>query len=170
MTEHRDLAKEHSHFDYRWEYADATARLAATGFIAGEVKLLALQLDDNSTWRLTNHSPITWLFIGGGGGVGYEVETLTYTDTANEIAGPLATDPTDVTKSNLFPIFGIPQDYVKDFTIRKVTGGSVPGYYICISPTSTAPGGGWFDGGSNPGSGIQNVLENGDKVRVAYQA
>ncbi len=99
---------------------------------------------------------------------GYEVDQLTYTDTANEIIGPLTSTPSELPSVNLNIMTGVQQEYIMDYTVRQVTGGSVPGYYVCISPTSTAPGGGSFLGGSNPGSGIQNVLSNGDKVRVSY--
>lgn len=46
---------------WTYDYADATARLAATGFDAGDVNKVAIQRDDNSLWLLTSYSPITWL-------------------------------------------------------------------------------------------------------------
>lgn len=48
------------HIPYNWSYADSTARLAASGFVAAEVGKLARQLDDNSLWMLTDESPVTW--------------------------------------------------------------------------------------------------------------
>jgi len=47
-----------------WEYANAAARMAATGFDANDVYRLARQLDDSQMFILTNHSPITWKDIG----------------------------------------------------------------------------------------------------------
>lgn len=55
----RNLQKAHN-----WEYADATAREAATGFTSADLKKLALQLDDMSLWVLTNDSPVTWVRVG----------------------------------------------------------------------------------------------------------
>src|SRR5262245_44426077 len=67
------------HVPYNWTYADSTARLAATGFVAGDVGKLALQSSDNSLWMLTATTP-TWqaqsaspitinVLIDGGGSV-----------------------------------------------------------------------------------------------------
>ena len=49
-----------------YQYADATARLAATGFTAADVGKIARQdLPAPPTfWLLTNHSPITWEQFG----------------------------------------------------------------------------------------------------------
>lgn len=44
----------------QWTYANQAARLAATGFIAGDIGKFALQLSDATVWRLTGYSPITW--------------------------------------------------------------------------------------------------------------
>jgi hypothetical protein len=53
------------HRSYAWEYADATARTAAIGFVPVDVGKAARQLDSNSIWMLTDDSPITWVQIGG---------------------------------------------------------------------------------------------------------
>jgi hypothetical protein len=50
---------------YRWTYADAAARTAATGFVAADVGAMALQLDNASLWLLTDESPITWVALAG---------------------------------------------------------------------------------------------------------
>ena len=55
------------HVPYNWSYADAAARGAATGLVAGDVGKLARQLDDNSLWLLTATTP-TWVAVGGAGG------------------------------------------------------------------------------------------------------
>ncbi len=44
-----------------YEYANAAARLAATGFDAGDKYKTALQLDDGSRWVLTSIAPIIWV-------------------------------------------------------------------------------------------------------------
>ena len=50
------------HVPHQWEYANAAARMAATGFLATDVKKLALQLDTNRLWQLTAIVP-TWVAI-----------------------------------------------------------------------------------------------------------
>jgi hypothetical protein len=66
-VEHKDAAINKRHAPHNWEYADETAREAATGFTADDVGKLARQLDDNSLWMLTDDSPATWQEVGGGG-------------------------------------------------------------------------------------------------------
>jgi hypothetical protein len=61
---HKDLNDGDIHLVYTWEYADATARLAATGFVAGDVGKLAKQASDSTLWMLTDDSPITWVVLG----------------------------------------------------------------------------------------------------------
>lgn len=48
-----------------WEYADASARTGATGLVAADVGKAAKQLDNDTFWVLTNHSPVTWTQLGG---------------------------------------------------------------------------------------------------------
>lgn len=48
------------HVIHAFEYADAAAREAATGFAAADVGKAALQLDTKAFWILTDESPITW--------------------------------------------------------------------------------------------------------------
>lgn len=54
------------HAMHNWEYANATARAAATGFVASDIHRIALQKDNNSLWILTATTP-TWQFMGSGG-------------------------------------------------------------------------------------------------------
>lgn len=94
-------------------------------------------------------------------------EVLSYSDVVNKVIGPLATPPV-VSEAMLTLLGGLTQEIAIDFTIRQVTGGSAPGYYVCISTTSSAPGGGTFLSGINPTVGIETQLDSGDKVLVAY--
>jgi len=98
---------------------------------------------------------------------GLSVRQYTYTDTINGVIGPLTIPTLTLSNVLLHPIDGILQQYGIDFTIRSVTGGSAPGYYVCIDPMSTAPGGGSFSGGSNPSvTDLYILLEDGDVVQV----
>lgn len=93
-------------------------------------------------------------------------ETLVYTDDTNKVIGPLTLVPV-TSELSMWIIGGIGQEYGVDFTVRQVTGGSAPGYYVCIDTGSTAPGGGTFLSGSNPTTGIDQLI-SGDKVRTVY--
>tara|TARA_Y100001978_G_scaffold197460_1_gene208374 strand:+ start:15 stop:719 length:705 start_codon:yes stop_codon:yes gene_type:complete len=62
---HRTFSGEQVHVAHSYEYADATARANATGFVSTDLKKLALQLDDNSLWMLIGVEP-TWKRVGGG--------------------------------------------------------------------------------------------------------
>jgi hypothetical protein len=66
---HKDLEIGEIHRLQCLEYANATLRGAATGFLATDVGRVAKQTDDNSFWLLTNYSPITWVLISGGAGL-----------------------------------------------------------------------------------------------------
>lgn len=48
------------HSPIAYEYANAAARLAATGFVAADVGKFAHQLDTHYVYMLIDYSPITW--------------------------------------------------------------------------------------------------------------
>lgn len=56
---HKSAALGDMHKAHNWEYANATARNAATGFVSADVGKLARQTDDNTLWMLTATTP-TW--------------------------------------------------------------------------------------------------------------
>lgn len=95
---------------------------------------------------------------------GVRVFEFTYSDTTNKVLGPLSETPSGISESMLFG-GRLMQDYSVDYTLREVLGGTNPGWYVCVSTTSTAPGGGVFSGGVNPGTGIV-VIEVGDTFRL----
>ncbi len=65
MPSHKHLQPNNIHIQHAWEYANSTARLAATGFIQTDLYKIAIQTDDNSTWMLTDYVARTWKKIGG---------------------------------------------------------------------------------------------------------
>lgn len=99
------------------------------------------------------------------------VETITYTDVTNMII-KLTRSPIEVNDSIEFtPFDGTDQEWGVDYTVREVincTTSSNNGFYICISPLSTAPDGGSFNGSINPTIGIAMVLESGDSGKASY--
>lgn len=64
--EHVDIPPGEIHKPHNYEYADATARLAATGFVVGDVGKLALQLSDTTYWILSAMTP-AWVSLGATG-------------------------------------------------------------------------------------------------------
>ncbi len=82
MTEHFELSGDNIHVPYTWEYADTTAREAATGFASADIGKLARQLDNNSLWMLTAITP-TWVAIGGAGGSAGSMVLLESHDASN---------------------------------------------------------------------------------------
>lgn len=51
------------HIIHAYEYANAAARIAATGLTTGSIGKAALQVDEKSWWVLSNHSPVTWISL-----------------------------------------------------------------------------------------------------------
>jgi hypothetical protein len=121
-------------------------------------------------YYLSNFSPLAWSPLGTGGSAPglYRQEQLVYTDVVNKVVGPLSEVPATPEEVTLVPIGGPPQDYGLDYTVREVVGGASPGWYLCVDPLSTAPGGGSFGSGSNPTVGIADLLSSGDVVQVTY--
>lgn len=62
---HQNIPIGFIHVAHNWEYADSAARLAATGFVSGDLKKLALQLDTNALYILTATTP-TWVPVNSG--------------------------------------------------------------------------------------------------------
>jgi hypothetical protein len=98
----------------------------------------------------------------------YHAETITYTDSTHKVFGPLDETPYPPGATALVLLGGVMQEYGVDFTAREVGGGSAPGWYLCVGTGSTAPGGGSFIGGTNPGTGIDSLLVVGDKAVTMY--
>lgn len=70
MGHHAELVgPQGNHVAHDFEYADTAAREAATGLVAGDLKKLALQLDNNTLWILTATTP-TWVTVTGSGSGG----------------------------------------------------------------------------------------------------
>ncbi|MFZ4537168.1 hypothetical protein [Propionivibrio sp.] len=57
---HVNILPADRHGPFSYIYADATAREAASGLVAGDVGKLALQLSDSTLWVVAGTSPISW--------------------------------------------------------------------------------------------------------------
>ena len=187
MSWHSDSGPVDAHAIQSWVYdtiADRDAHNPSEGetdpITAADAALrrVCLVRSPFGFYSLSNFGPITWTPFGGNASIPWtsvtgkpgdfsRAELLTYTDTANKVIGPLATPPV-VNELSLWPLGGVVQEYGVDFTVRQVTGGGAPGYYICLSTSSTAPGGGTFLSGSNPSTGIDTLLSSGDKTQAVY--
>lgn len=94
------------HTIHNWEYADATARLAAV-LTSDDLFKIALQIDDNSLWMLVDESPLTWASLGA---VTDDHILSVISDSVLAGAGLHATDnagPFDRT-------FSVDDDYIED--------------------------------------------------------
>lgn len=64
MATHRSLTPEQNHVISSWEVADQAARLAITP-LSTDAGKLCWQKSNDSMWVLKNHSPVTWVEVGG---------------------------------------------------------------------------------------------------------
>ena len=70
---HKEIPVGDRHAAHSFEYADAAARLAATGLVSTDIHKFGLQLDDGTYWRLVSISPLTWVEFGAKGADGTSV-------------------------------------------------------------------------------------------------
>lgn len=82
MPEHVEIATGEIHISHNYEYADATAREAATGFVSADLGKIAQQQDNDSYWVLVDAAPI-WVRISVGAIVNAQTGT-TYTVLAKD--------------------------------------------------------------------------------------
>lgn len=100
--EHAELPADGAqiHVPHNWEYADAAARTAATGFVLLDLYKLALQLDDLSLWQLTDIAPL-WQQVGASAATTSTPGSVQLATTAEAGTGTNATKA--VVPSGLFP-------------------------------------------------------------------
>src|SRR5690606_25629510 len=72
MSNHSNLGLGDIHRFANWEYATASARMAATGFTADDIGKIAKQTDNNTFWELTAVTP-AWSQIGGGSNIQLDI-------------------------------------------------------------------------------------------------
>lgn len=99
MAEHDVAPLGERHPIHNWEYTDAAARIAATGFIPADVTKWAKQLDDGTYWELTDDSPVTWVQRTG----------ITTAGTPFEMVVACSDEDTPITTGTTKIIFRIPR-------------------------------------------------------------
>lgn len=117
------------HIIHAYEYANAAARTAATGFVAAEVGKVARQLNDNTFWVLVNHSPVTWGAVTGSGGTGVGLEIKEESGTLGNklklnFVGPTilaVTDGGDATQANVTVKPSYVQSVFNDLAVDTTT-------------------------------------------------
>lgn len=60
---HKDLLAPEVHQPFSYEYANAAARLGATGFVAADIGKWARQTDDDTAWMLVATTPVWKGFV-----------------------------------------------------------------------------------------------------------
>ncbi len=84
---HRHLTQGDIHTIAEWVYADDTARLAATGFVAADLYKMAYQISSGTPWLLTGYSPITWTELAAGSSPNFDkVQVAVIKSTAGTLA------------------------------------------------------------------------------------
>ena len=127
MPEHVDAPLGEIHIPHNYEYANAAARLAATGFAAGDVGKLARQTDDNTLWMLTDDSPVTWLQVGGGGTLANDsvanaaLANMAQGTVKGRASGAGTGDPTDLSAAQVKTILAIVPGDVTGFDTQVRT-------------------------------------------------
>lgn len=135
MTLHRDVALGERHPAHNWEYADAAARTAATGFVPADVGKWARQLDNNTFWVLTDDSPVTWASVGGSS---YDAEQ------ARDDVGAALTDSTSIAWTKDDPgntlTAAVILEWLQDTVAAILTGGSHSGITVAYDDTGGTVG------------------------------
>jgi hypothetical protein len=153
---HANSAGDNVHTPFAFVYADSTARLAATGFVAGDVNKLALQLSDATAWLLTDDSPITWAQIGGSN----------YTDEqAQDAIGAMIADTNtiDMTYTDATP--ELKADVKQQMSITSDASG------LKLSGDAASPGNNKVYGTSGSGTkGWKDDPTGGAGITVQYPA
>lgn len=143
--QHKDIATTERHAAHSYEYADSTARLAASGFVSGDVGKLALQLSDSTFWVLSATTP-TWTAVGGAGS--------SYTHPANHPPSIITQDASNrfVTDSEKSTWNGKQAALVSGTNIKTINGTTILG-----SGDLTVAG-----GGGGTGDVVSNTSTSAD--------
>ena len=129
QRQHRDSQLGQRHSVHNWEYADAAARTAATGFGPSDVHKLALQLDENSLWMLADDSPPTWQAVGTGGGGGGG----TVTSVAMTVPADLSVSGSPITTAGTLALTRNTQTANRVLAGPASGGAAVPAYRALVA-------------------------------------
>lgn len=141
---------------WSWDYADETARLAATGFVAADVGGFAIQRSDNTMWVLTSDSPIAWDAVPSVYNESWQAELLQTLISAALFDGSSATLQNTVEQWNV-----IEEDYDGDTVPDYIGAPWLESETLSRQDSFTLLGGawtgwkGWIDG---PGGGAAYPL------------
>lgn len=179
MPEHSDVPLLENHRVANWEYADATARIAAVGFIASDVGKWAKQLDDGSYWELTDDSPITWAQRTGGGGTlvddsvnNAKLANMAQSTIKGRAAGTGTGDPTDLTSAQATVIIDAMvgdsgSGGTKGLAPAPAAGDAAAGKFLKADGTYAVPatgGSGGIGDVVGPSSATDNALARFDSI------
>jgi hypothetical protein len=121
---HKDLANAEIHTVVAWVYANATARLAATGFVSSDLYKLAYQLDTGTLWMLQDDSPITWSELASGG-----------SQQLNKVEVPIKKS-TSGTLAVGQAVYSVSWDYTNDLALCELARANSPTTLPCVGIVS----------------------------------
>jgi len=112
MSLHSNQTGASNHVTHAFTYANKAARLAAA-LAATDVGKDAFESDTKTFWKLTDHSPMTWVQIGAGGSGGSFVWYLPATNSPFEdiVAGLRVLDFDPGSAQEVWAIFSVPDEY-----------------------------------------------------------
>ena len=128
--EHKAIPAGQRHAPHQWAFADATARAALSGAVAEDVDKIALQRDDGSYWRLTNHSPVTWASASGAAGTAY-THDQTIALSVWTVPHNLGRYPSVVVTDTLGQLIVPDVAYIDNNTVQITHGTPLAGFAYC---------------------------------------
>lgn len=132
---HKNIPANERHAPWSWEFADAAAREAATGFVAADVNKMALQLNDVTAWVLTSHSPILWVPVSGSGGGG---APLSKTDPNSPCIVKTGAGAVSIKAGTEVRVAGLPVKFINETTVTMPALTAGEDYSVWVLPNGTA--------------------------------
>lgn len=162
---HRDATTGDRHPVHDYDYADATERTGATGFVEDDVGRVARQASDNSFWVLVDHDPPTWTSITAGGGAG-GYETIQSSGApriqrsiVNFASGLEAADDGPNSRTNVTPTYGSSASTICQGNDARLSDARTP----------TGSAGGQL-GGSYPNPDVRGLRETAGPTELSMGA
>ena len=146
MALHKKAILGEIHKVHNWEYPNATARSAASGFTAEDIGKVAWQKDNDSFWFLKSNSPVVWQSFANDPSIITEQDLIENIRTAGVVELPTFVynnDGTCTVGTGQFSLYdnpsyrGVPRTFIINGTDLSLTDNSAN--YILASYNSGTP-------------------------------